>query len=293
MKALFTFFTLMLALSVVAQPDESLYKASDFTPEHTFTSGIEGPASGKDGRIYLVNYQKEGTIGVIDREGKTSLFATLPNGSVGNGIRFGRNGDMFIADYTGHNILCIKKGTRIAKVFANEPLMNQPNDLAITSSGVLFASDPNWTANTGNVWRIGKEGKVTLLERDMGTTNGIEVSPDGVYLYVNESVQRRIWRYNLDKNGNISNKTLFYSFLDFGMDGMRCDVKGNLYVARHGKGTVAILSPGGVLLREVTLKGKLPSNIAFGGKDGKTCYITLQDRGCVEIFRSEFSGREW
>lgn len=258
-----------------------------------FSKSIEGPAQGPDGILYLVNFERKGTIGQIDKQGTPSLFVNLPEGSTGNGIRFNRKGNMFIADYTGHNILIIQKGSKEVKVFAHEPKMNQPNDVAITSSGILFASDPNWKDNTGNLWRISPKGEVTLLEANMGTTNGVEVSPGNKYLYVNESIQRRIWRYNIDKQGNISNKTLFYTFDDFGMDGMRCDVKGNLYVTRHGKGTVVILSPKGELIREVTMKGKLPSNIAFGGKDGKTCYITLQDRGCVEVFRSEVAGREY
>jgi sugar lactone lactonase YvrE len=86
---------------------------------------------------------------------------------------------------------------------------------------------------------------------------------------------------------------LFHQFEDFGMDGMRCDVDGNLYVTRHGKGTVAKLSPEGKLLLEVKLKGKKPSNIAFGGSDGKTAYITLQDRGYIETFRVENPGRSF
>ena len=77
------------------------------------------------------------------------------------------------------------------------------------------------------------------------------------------------------------------------MDGMRCDIKGNLYIARFGKGVVAIVSPEGNLLREVQLTGKRPTNVAFGGKDGKTLYVTLQDQGNLESFRVETPGREW
>lgn len=293
MQILLLLAALLTSTTAIAQKSESPYQPKDLTAEMVFSKSIEGPAQGPDGILYLVNFERKGTIGQIDKQGTPSLFVNLPEGSTGNGIRFNRKGNMFIADYTGHNILVIQKGSKEVKVFAHEPKMNQPNDVAITSSGILFASDPNWKDNTGNLWRISPKGEVTLLEANMGTTNGVEVSPGNKYLYVNESIQRRIWRYNIDKQGNISNKTLFYTFDDFGMDGMRCDVKGNLYVTRHGKGTVVILSPKGELIREVTMKGKLPSNIAFGGKDGKTCYITLQDRGCVEVFRSEVPGREY
>ena len=107
----------------------------------------------------------------------------------------------------------------------------------------LYASDPNWKNNTGNLWRIDTDGKVTQLEANVGTTNGIDVSPDNKTLYVNESVQRKIWAYDLSVDGEISNKRLLIEFPDFGMDGMRCDAKGNLYITRHGKGTVAKVSP--------------------------------------------------
>ena len=62
------------------------------------------------------------------------------------------------------------------------------------------------------------------------------------------------------------------------MDGMRCDIAGNLYITRYGKGSVVKVSPSGEILKEIVLKGKKPSNIAFGVAEGKTAYITLQDR---------------
>ena len=171
--------------------------------------------------------------------------------------------------------------------------MSQPNDIAIDSKDRLYASDPNWKAGTGRIWRIDTGGKTTVLEDSMGTTNGIEVSPDEKTLYVNESVQRKVWAYDLSPSGAISNKRLLIEFPDFGMDGMRCDTAGNLYIARHGKGVVAKISSKGQLLKEITLLGKKPSNIAFGGPDGRTAYVTLQDRGNIETFRVEAPGREW
>ncbi|MEO6188349.1 MAG: SMP-30/gluconolactonase/LRE family protein, partial [Ginsengibacter sp.] len=133
----------------------------------------------------------------------------------------------------------------------------------------------------------------TILEDNMGTTNGIEVSPDGKNLYVNESVQRKVWVYDLSDSGTLSNKRILTEFPDFGMDGMRCDTDGNLYIARHGKGTVAKISPEGKLLEEIKLTGKLPSNIAFGGEDGLTIFSTLQDRGNIEMFRVDKPGRSF
>jgi sugar lactone lactonase YvrE len=272
--------------------DPTSHDSVDFT-DSLFTGGIEGPAVDKDGNLFVVNYQKQGTIGLVKPDGTTTLFVELGNGSIGNGIRFNKNMEMFIADYVNHNVLKIGAGSREIVVHAHDSSMNQPNDLAIMDNGILFASDPNWRESTGKLWRVNTDGSPTLLQSDMGTTNGIEVSPDNNSLYVNESVQRKIWSFDLNAEGEISNKSLFHQFEDFGMDGMRCDAEGNLYVTRYGKGTVAILSPTGKLVREVQLKGKKPSNVAFGGEDGRTCYVTLQDRGCIESFRAEYPGRSW
>jgi sugar lactone lactonase YvrE len=61
----------------------------------------------------------------------------------------------------------------------------------------MFASDPNWKDSSGQLWKA-ENGKLSLLLKDLGTTNGIEVSPDEKTLYVNESVQRNIWAFDLD-----------------------------------------------------------------------------------------------
>ena len=272
---------------------EELFVSQEFTPVDGFTSGIEGPACDVAGNLYAVNYEQQHTIGKVTPDGTASVFVELPTGSIGNGIRFGSQGFMFIADYTNHNVLKVDMDTREINVHAHEPTMNQPNDLAIGANDILYASDPNWAESTGQIWRVDTDGLITLLEADMGTTNGIEVSHDEKVLYVNESAQRNIWAYDLSSDGEISNKRLLIQFPDFNMDGMRCDVEGNLYVTRHGKGTVAKLSPAGEVLLEVQLTGKLCTNIAFGGPDGCTCYVTMADRGNVEVFRADLPGRSW
>ena len=272
---------------------EELFVSREFTPVNGFTSGIEGPACDAAGNLYAVNYERQHTIGKVTPDGTASVFVELPTGSIGNGIRFNSEGFMFIADYTNHNVLKVDMDTRDISVHAHEPTMNQPNDIAIGANDILYASDPNWAESTGQIWRVDTDGTVTLLEADMGTTNGIEVSPDEKVLYVNESAQRNIWAYDLSSEGEISNKRLLIQFPDFNMDGMRCDVEGNLYVTRHGKGTVAKLSAAGEVLLEVSLTGKLCTNIAFGGPDGCTCYVTMADRGNVEVFRADLSGRSW
>lgn len=254
----------------------------DFTKENSFTEGIEGPATDHLGNVYAVNFKEQGTIGKVTPEGEATLFIKLPNGSIGNGIRFGKENQMFVADYVHHNIFEIDLITKKIEVFAHDTTANQPNDIAISPNHTLYASDPNWSDNTGKLWKVTKANGFELLEDNMGTANGIEVSPDGKKLYVNESVQRKIWVYDILDNGSVNNKRDFFSFSDFAMDGMRCDQSGNLYVCRYDKGTVVKLSPSGELLKEIELTGKKPSNLTFSN-DYKKIYVTMADRGCIEV----------
>jgi len=270
--------------------DKLMFTSSVLTPVNSFTTGVEGPAADKKGNLYAVNYQRDGTIGIVTPDGKADIFVNLPEGSIGNGIRFDSKGNMLIADYTMHNILKVDMTSKKITVFAHNNKMSQPNDIAIDNKDRLYASDPNWKAGTGRIWRIDTDGKFTLLD-SMATVNGIDVSPDQKTLYVNELL--KIWAYNLSPKGEISNKRLLIEFPDFGMDGLRVDVDGNIYQARYGKGVVAKISPQGKLLKEIFLKGKKPTNIAFGGSDGCTMYVTLQDERNLETFRVDRPGREW
>jgi sugar lactone lactonase YvrE len=272
---------------------ETLFQANSLTPTNSFTGGIEGPACDREGNIFAVNFKKQQTIGRTTPAGKAELYVTLPNKSTGNGIRFDRKGRMYIADYVEHNVLRIDPATREIEVFAHEPKMNQPNDLTIAPNGTLYASDPNWSKKTGQLWRIDTDGKVTRVAEKMGTTNGIEVSPDGKKLYVNESVQRNVWVFDIQADGSLANKKLVKRFPDFGFDGMRCDVDGNLYITRHGKGTVVILTPTGKILREIDVLGSKPSNICFGGPDGRTAYVTEMEHGRLVTFRTKRPGLAW
>ena len=256
--------------------------STDWVPDNVFTQGVEGPVVDSNGNLYAVNYKQQGTIGVVAPNGEHALFVTLPEGSIGNGLRFNSNGQLLVADYNSHNVLVIDMQTKAISVLVHNVNMNQPNDIAISPNDVVYASDPNWADNTGQLWMIKPSGQSVLVESDMGTTNGIEVSPSGKVLYVNESVQRKVWRYDINAEGLPVNKSLFYQFDDHGLDGMRTDSKGNLFIARHGAGEIAVLSPTGALIKTYHLKGEFPTNVAFGGEHKNVLYITMQKRGAIE-----------
>ena len=196
-------FCVSLILLLVGACGQS-YKVTDLTTENVFTSGIEGPQCDALGNVLAVNFEKNGTVGLVRPNGQVELFVALPEGSVGNSIILDASGDLLIADYTAHNILKVNYQTRSVSIFCHNPEFNQPNDLAINRVGQLFASDPNWKEGTGRLWRIDPGGSSVLLADSIGTTNGIALSPDERILYVNESVQRKIWAYDIDKDGGMA-----------------------------------------------------------------------------------------
>ena len=159
-KSIWAAFELLLAGLAVAIAEPALYESRQVTPSGEYTFGIEGPAVDAGGTLYVVNFQKQGTIGMLPAGASASLlFVELPEGSVGNGIRFDRDGRMYVADYKNHNVLLIERGQKEARIYFHSDMFNQPNDLTVAADGTLYASDPNWKRRDGQIWRITRGGR--------------------------------------------------------------------------------------------------------------------------------------
>src|SRR5689334_19213601 len=110
MKKIYQLFSFVL-IAIPAYCQE-LYVASDHTAENLFTNNIEGPAFDKKGNLYVVNFGKDGTVGLVKPDGSAELFLTLPEGSTANSVKFDSKGFMYLADYTGHNVLRVDMKTK-------------------------------------------------------------------------------------------------------------------------------------------------------------------------------------
>ncbi len=286
-------------MTSAAAAEPALFESRQLTPSGEYTSGIEGPAVDAMGILYAVNFGKQGTIGALSPGAPASeLFAGLPEGSIGNAIRFDRDGRMYVADYRNHNVFVFERGETEPHVYFHSDQFNQPNDLTVGMDGTIYASDPHWRGHDGQIWRITRGpdgagmGEVMSSNRKMGTTNGLDLSPDGATLYVSESETREIWAYRLDGEKLVAPR-LVKRFADFSLDGLRTDIDGQIYVARIEKGTIAALSPDGKVRHEIPLRGKEPTNLAFGGPDGRTVFVTQRQGGFIEAFRVDRPGREF
>jgi gluconolactonase len=198
-----------------------------------------------------------------------------------NGLALDREGRLVLTAQGDRAIVRIEKdGTRttLADRYDGKRL-NGPNDLAIKSDGAVYFTDPGSALAATSPLRelpfrgvlVAANGRVRLLEKELdgANANGIAFSPDETHLYVNGG--GKIFRYDVLPDGTIGNRRLF---LDMTMrsDGMKVDEQGNVYAS--GPGGVWIISPEGKHLG--TLPSDRATNVAFGGDDRRTVYITSQ-----------------
>jgi sugar lactone lactonase YvrE len=284
------------ATSALAEPN--LFESRQVTPAGEYTSGIEGPAVDPEGNLFVVNMGKPGTIGRLAAGGSHSeKFIDLPQGSVGNALRFDSHGTMFVADYKKHNIFAIRKGSVTPELVFHSDLMSQPNDITVARDGTIYASDPNWKGRNGRIWRIWTaadgqvQGAVMVAPRAMGTTNGIDLGPDEQTLYVGESSSGQLWAYGIS-GSELTSPRLLKTFEADTIDGLRTDIDGKLLIARIRKGLITVMRPDATPQQDVALKGMEPTNLAFGGPDGRTVFVTQRQGRFIEAFRTDREGRE-
>lgn len=127
-----------------------------------------------------------------------------------------------------------------------EKQLNSPNDLAVRSDGSIYFSDPPYGVKSEQeelgfygVYRIARDGKLTLLVDDFVRPNGIVFSPDETKLYINDSQRRHIRVFEVEPDGTLGNGRVFAKLESSGErgapDGMEVDVEGNLYSTGPGE----------------------------------------------------------
>jgi gluconolactonase len=152
---------------------------------------------------------------------------------------------------------------------------NAPNDIVVRRDGYIYFTDPLFTRldrrelDFYGVFHVTPKGQTEAIVRMQTRPNGVTLSPDGKTLYVANTDERNIRAYDLDTSGRASNERVAVANLPGAPDGIRTDVKGNLYIAARG---VAVYSPAGKLLGTIALPVN-PRNLAFGDRDLRTLYM--------------------
>lgn len=206
-------------------------------------------------------------------------FAVLVASSGSNGLALANDGRVLAATHDSQSLAYFdaSTGVREPRELAYQgKRFNSPNDLAVRSDGTVYFSDPNWqlgsrSSETGltGLYRVAPDGTVSLIDGTLSQPNGVALSPDERTLYAG-SQGSEIYAFPLAPDGSPGERATFAA--PGGSDGLTIDCAGNLYVAAN---TVQVFAPDGQKRGEITV-GAMPSNMAFGGPEAKTLYITAQ-----------------
>ena len=214
-----------------------------------------------------------------------------------NGLTFDSAGRLVLCRHGDRQIGRLEDDGHIATLADryNGHRINSPNDLVFKSNGDLYFTDPPFglpkafddpaKAAIQGVYRLGRDGTVTLLINDIKAPNGIAFSPDEETLYVSDvDPKRAAWlAYDVQPDGTVGNGRVFFDATRwrrdpfFGPDGFKVDRHGNLFGARPGG--VSVIASDGTLLGTIET-GQPTSNLAWG-EDGKTLFIT----GGTSVYR--------
>lgn len=199
-----------------------------------------------------------------------------------NGNTFDRQGRLITAQHNRQLTRTEKNGkiTILAERYQGKRL-NSPNDVVVKSDGSIYFTDPPYGIQKEQeelgfygIYRWKPDGTLTLLNKEMVRPNGIAFSPDETKLYVSDSEKLHIRVFDVQPDGTLVNSKVFAlpGRTDKGVpDGMKVDIKGNIYCS--GSGGIWIFSPTGQLLGKIAVPQSV-TNLAWGDKDYKTLYIT-------------------
>jgi gluconolactonase len=258
------------AVSIIAEGAILQKVAGDFA----FT---EGPASDAQGNVFFTD-QPNDRILEWSVEGKLSTFMQ-PSGRA-NGLSFDHQGNLWACADETNALWRISPAKKVTVVVANfeGKLFNGPNDVWIRPAGGLYFTDPYYQRP---YWKRGpreqgehvyflapNEKRLVRVIADLKQPNGIIGTPDGKFLYVADIGAGKTFRYAIQDDGSLKEKTLF---CQLGSDGMTIDHEGNVYLT--GKG-VSVFSPKGEKIAQLDVPEDWTANVCFGGKDRRTLFIT-------------------
>ena len=264
-----------------SQPETSLDQAvlkpvGALTPLSGSYLFSEGPAADAQGDIYFSDINA-GRIYKWSSDGQVSVFLEGLKGP--NGLAFTRDGQLIVCEGGNGRLISVDPQGGITPLVEQyqQVRFNEPNDLWIDPQGGIYFTDPVYQSKLvqdgEHVYYLTPDrSQVVRVIDDLTRPNGIVGTPDGKTLYVADHGAGKTYAYTVQENGMLSGKRLFASL---GSDGMELDKSGRLYLTTGS--TVQILDATGNPVQQIQIPAGQPTNLAFGGTDGKTLFITARE----------------
>ncbi len=257
---------------------------------------LEGPAFDRDGNLYMVDIPY-GRILRMSPRGEFDVAAEYDGWP--NGLAIHRDGRIFIADYR-HGIMVLDpKSGRVEPFLAHcfSESFKGVNDLTFAKNGDLYFTDQGQTGMhdpSGRVYRHATDGRLECLIGNGPSPNGLVLDPDDKVLYVAMTRANCMWHCPLKPGGGVAKVGVFAQLPGIhGPDGLAMDEAGNLSAAHARPGIVWVFSGIGEPLYRVQskTKGSRMTNIAYGGADRKTLFITESYSGAILAAKLPVAGK--
>ena len=277
----------LLAIPVAAQDFEAV-KVERAADKLHFA---EGPSWSHEGWLIFCDVPTNRMMKFVPGQG-TEVFRENSNGT--DGTALDSQGRVYACETRARRITRTDKKGKIeviADKFQGKKL-NAPNDIVVRNDNNVYFTDPAFGPQLDSreldffgVYHITPKGELEVISKPKGRPNGVALAPAGKILYVTNSDDKKVYAYDLDKNGAASNERVLISSITGVPDGLRTDEKGNLYIAAKA---VLIYTPQGKLIREIPLTEK-PSNMAFGDTDMQSLYVTAR----TSLYRLRLPIKGW
>jgi len=290
-SALLGSLALLLLSAVISSADESspepiegLGPTGKVTKLHGNFMFTEGPAADGNGNVYFSDIPAN-KIYKVDAEGKLSVAIEASNHA--NGLMLNAAGELVACEMDGQIAAWdfAKMQRRVLAATFNEKRFNAPNDLVIDSAGGVYFTDPHFRApdplpqGKTSVYYVSPSGEVSRVVEELAAPNGVLLSPDEKTLYVFPTMSAEMMAYPVTEPGKLGEGKALVKLQqpegkeNTGADGATVDEHGNLYIT-SALGLQVVSSEGKPL--GIIRIPEQPSNATFGGKDGRTLYVTAR-----------------
>lgn len=271
-------FLISISFFLSAQMKNPIFEQGNLKLISSQFKFTEGASVDKEGNVFFTD-QPNDKIWRYDLNGKLSIY--MDKSGRANGTYFDKKGNLIVCADEHNQIWSIDRNKKVTILFSDfeGKKVNGPNDIWLDEKGGIYFTDPYYQRDywqrkspeivKENVFYLPKgQTKALIVDADIVKPNGIVGTPDGKYLYVADRKADVTYKYQIEKDGSLTNRK---QIINQGSDGMTLDNQGNIYLT--GKG-VDVYKPSGEKIAHLDVPEEWCGNICFGGRNKDILFIT-------------------